>query len=206
VFSEFQGGTRLASCSLWEGRWRPNTVARTTLWCPILLLLLIGDGVWSPAWAQTAPPPTPPPQSGAETAAQQPTPTLKVDLERIKNGLETPIGVRIADGKVRFYTETVAPSLRSFKDLAANFNLRTGPVPGAGMTHDEFLGMVTPQVLYSTSGIKPLDTLQWGIVNHVGWWAVRKLYKELSETVDENRIKAIRAQIDRELAALRGGR
>jgi hypothetical protein len=72
------------------------------------------------------------------------------------------------------------------------------------MTHSDFLSMVTPKDLYGSGGIRPLETLQWGLVNHVGWWAIRKLYKELNETVDERRKQAIRDQIDRELAALRG--
>jgi len=161
--------------------------------------------VWSPAWAQTATPP-PNPADPAGATAQESAPPLKIDLARIKTGLDTPIKVRIDDGRIRFYTETVAPSAPSFKNLTVNFDLRNGPVPGAGMTHADFLGMVTPQVLYSSSGIKPLDVLQWGIVNQAGWWALRKLYKELSEATDAHRIKAIREQIDRELAALRGGK
>ena len=167
----------------------------------IFLLLLIGDGGWlSPAWAQTTVLPAfPIPAITQETSA-----TLPVDLTRIKNALGTPVRVRIDDGKIRFYAETVAPGGPTFKQLSVNFDLRNGPVPGAGMTHQEFLTMVTPQVLYSSAGIQPLETLEWGLVNHLGWWAIRKLYKELSEATDERRIKSIRDQIDRELAALRG--
>jgi len=204
VFSVFSGGIRLASRSLWEGRRRLTVVARRSLWCPIFLLLLVGDGGWSQAWAQTASPPTNPTGQGRTATAQQSPPALGEGLERIKNGLDTPIKLKIDDGKIRFYAETVARGRPSFKDLTVNFDLRHGPVPGAGMTHDEFLRMVTPQLMYGSAGIKPLETLEWGLVNHVGWWAIRKLYKELSEATDANRIKAIREQIDRELAALRG--
>lgn len=181
---------------------RPNDVSARSLLCPILLLLLIGDGGWlSQASAQTVPPTTPPP-----AVAQEAPPALPVDLGRIKTALERPIHVKINDGRVRFYTETVAPGGPSFKEFTKNFDLRFGPVPGAGMTHQEFLGLVTPKELYGSGGIKPLEMLEWGLVNHVGWWAIRKLYKELSEATDERRIKSIRDQIDRELAALRGGK
>ncbi len=181
---------------------RHNDVAARTLLCPIFLLLLVGDGGWlSQASAQTGPPATSPP-----AIVQEAPPALPVDLWRIKTALDRPIRVKIDDGKVRFYTETIAPGGPSFKELSANFNLRFGPVPGAGMTHQEFLGMVTPRELYGSGGIKPLEILEWGLVNHVGWWAIRKLYKELSEATDERRIKSIRDQIDRELAALRGGK
>ena len=185
---------------------RHNGMATRSLWCPILILiLLIGDGGWlSPAWEQTVPPPVSPPAPPA--TPQDPPPVLPVDLNRIKNGLTTPVKVRIDDGKIRFYTETVAHVGPTFKELTVNFDLRNGPVPGAGMTHAEFLNMVTPKELYGSGGIKPLETLEWGLVNHLGWWAIRKLYKELSETIDEKRKEEIKKQIDRELAALRGGK
>ena len=190
---------------------RHKSMATRSLWCPIfVLLLLIGDGGWlSPAWAQTVPPPpTPTPQSPPPTqpAAQDPPPNLPVNLQRIKGGLEAPVRVRIDDGKIRFYTETVAPGGPTFKELSVNFDLRNGPVPGSGMTHQEFLTMVTPKELYGSGGIKPLETLEWGLVNYVGWWAIRKLYKELSEAKDEHKKAEIRKQIDRELAALKGGK
>ena len=184
---------------------RHNGMATRSLWCPILiLLLLIGDGAWlSPAWAQTVPPPVSPPPTATPP---DPPPTLPVDLRRIKGALQAPIRIKIDDGKIRFYTETVGHVTPSFKELTVNFDLRNGPVPGAGMTHSEFLSMVTPKELYGSGGIKPLELLEWGIVNHVGWWAIRKLYKELSETLDEKRKEDIRKQIDRELAALKGGK
>jgi len=184
---------------------RPKAMAARSLWCPLmLLLLLIGDGgSKSLAWAQTAPPVVSPPPA---TTPQNPPPPLPVDLRRIRGALDAPVRVRIIDGRIRFFAETVAPTGPSFKELSVNFDLRNGPVPGAGMTHQEFLSMVTPKELYGSGGIKPLETLEWGLVNYVGWWAVRKLYKELSETVDEAKKDAIRKQIDRELAALRGGK
>jgi len=181
-------------------------MATRSLWCPILiLLLLIGDGGWlSPAWAQTVPPPVSPPPPQAKP--QDPPPTLPVDLSRIKDALQAPIRIKIDDGKIRFYTETIGRVGPTFKQMTVNFDLRNGPVPGAGMTHSEFLSMVTPKELYGSGGIKPLEILEWGLVNHVGWWAIRKLYKELSEAKDEREKEQIRRQIDRELAALKGGK
>lgn len=186
---------------------RHNVVATRILWCPILiLLLLVGDGVWlSPAWAQTAPPATSS-EAGSPAVSQASPPPLPVDLRRIQGALAKPVRVRIDDGKIVFFAETTERLGPSFKELSVNFDLRNGPVPGAGMTHQEFLTMVTPKELYGSGGIKPLETLEWGLVNYAGWWAVRKLYKELSEATDERRKNEIRKQIDRELAALKGGK
>lgn len=187
---------------------RHNVVTSTTLWCPIFLLLLIGDGGWlSPAWAQsTAPPTTSSSLPSEQTAGSQSPATIPVDLGRIKQALHIPVRVRIDDGRVRFYTSVVAPKGPTFKEMTVNFDLRNGPVPGAGMTHQEFLGIVTPKLRYYAGPGEALKSLAWGVGAQVGWWALRKLYKELDETKDARRAKEIRDQIDRELAALRGGR
>ena len=185
---------------------RHKTMATRSFWCPILLLLLIGDGGWlSPASAQTVPPP-PIATQPKQDPPPQPALPVDIDLKRIKHAIEAPVRVRIDDGRVRFYAEAVAHAPISFQALSVNFDLHNGPVPGAGMTHSEFLSMVTPKELYGSGGIKPLELLQWGIVNYAGHWAIRKLYKELSETIDERKKEAIKRQIDRELAALRGGK
>lgn len=123
-------------------------------------------------------------------------------------GLEQPAGksaLKLDDGRMVFFAQTNerAPS---FEKLTMGFNLRTGPVPGAGMTHQEFLGMVTPKYLYSSAGINALEQLEWGIVNYAAIWTVKRLYKELSEAKTEWRRKQIQEQIDRELAALKGGK
>ena len=74
------------------------------------------------------------------------------------------------------------------------------------MTHNEFLGMVTPREMYSTAGIRPTEMLQSAIVNWLGHALIKKGWKELSEARSEREINEIRARIDRELAALRGGK
>jgi hypothetical protein len=205
------GGIRLASERLREDGVRHKTMVTRSFWCPILfLLLLIGDGGWlSPASAQTVPPPPPATAPATETPqAPQPPAALPtdIDLKRIKHAIAAPVRIRIDDGRIHFYTETVAHAPISFEALSMNFDLRNGPVPGAGMTHSEFLSMVTPKELYSSAGFGALELLQAGIVNSAAHWAIRKLYKELSETIDEKKKESIRKQIDRELAALRGGK
>lgn len=169
-----------------------------TLACPVILLLIGVVGLVSPAWAQTPPPP----------ATQQPPAKLPsdLDLSRIRSGLDAPKAASIFnDGRVRFFAETneKAPSFEAF---LGEFNLRMGPVPGAGMTHQEFLNHVTPKNLYSSGGINALDQLQWGLVNYAAVWTVKRLYKELDEARTSWRKKQIQEQIDRELAALRGGK
>ncbi len=174
---------------------RPIVVTVRALACPVILLLLAGDaGLVSRAWAQTSPPPTPPATE------------LSVDLGRIREGLAQPIPAkRFDDGRLRFFAQT-QEKLPSFKALTFGFNLFHGPVPGAGMTHQDFLQMVTPKYLNSSGGIRAIETLEWGLVNYAAVWTVKRLYKELSEAKTAIRKREIQQQIDRELAALRGGK
>lgn len=161
----------------------------------------------SRAWAQTSPPVVTPqssipnPQSSSSSGTQQ----LPVDLGRIREGLAQPIPAKkFDDGRLRFFAET-QEKLPSFKELSFGFDLFNGPVPGAGMTHQDFLTMVTPKYINSSGGIKAIETLEWGLVNYAAVWTVKRLYKELSEAKTAMRKREIQQQIDRELAALKGG-
>lgn len=192
---------------------RPIVVTFRALACPVILLLLAGDaGLVSRAWAQTSPPvvtPVPTPQSSIpspQSSATSGTSDLPVDLGRIREGLSQPIPAnRFQDSRLRFFAET-DEKLPSFEALTFGFNLFHGPVPGAGMTHQDFLEMVTPKYLNSSGGIKAIETLEWGLVNYAAVWTVKRLYKELSEARTEQRKREIQQQIDRELAALKGGK
>jgi hypothetical protein len=177
---------------------RPIVVTFRALACPVILLLLAGDaGLVSRAWAQTSPPPT--------SSVLDPQSSITSDLARIREGLEKPIPAkRFDDGRLRFFAET-QEKVPSFKALSFGFDLFNGPVPGAGMTHQDFLTMVTPKYINSSGGIRAIETLEWGLVNYAAVWTVKRLYKELSEAKTAMRKREIQQQIDRELAALKGG-
>jgi hypothetical protein len=170
-------------------------VALRVLACPVLFLLLAGDAaLGSSAWAQV-------PSSS--------NPPLTFDLGRIRSGLseaqelaDAP-KLTISDGRPVFFAQTDQKT-GWFEKFTVGFNLRNGPVPGAGMTHQEFLNQVTPKELYGSGGISLREQLEWGLTGYAAVWAVKKLYKELSEAKTEWRRKQIREQIERELAALKG--
>ncbi len=182
---------------------RPNVVTFRALACPVILLLLAGDaGLVSRAWAQTSPPPTTSVLNPQSSIASE----VQLDLGRIREGLAKPIPAkRFDDGRLRFFAET-QQKLPSFKALTFGFDLFNGPVPGAGMTHQDFLTMVTPKYINSSAGIRAIETLEWGLVNYAAVWTVKRLYKELSEAKTAMRKRDIQQQIDRELAALKGGK
>ena len=195
-------GTRLAFSRLWEGGLRLKVVTFRAFVCPAFLLLLAGDaGLVSQASAQTTPPPT-----SQVAAAATATTELPVDLSRIREGLQQPLPAKkFTDGRLRFFAQA-DEKVVSFEALTFGFNLFHGPVPGVGMTHQDFLNQVTPKYINSSGGIRAIESLEWGLVNYAAIWTVKRLYKELSEAKTSLRKKQIQDQIDRELAALKGGK
>jgi hypothetical protein len=159
---------------------------------------------------QTQTPPPPPPTSPVPTTPPAPTQSpddpatpLPVDIERIKRALDSTSPISTDRSKIRFYIETVAKR-QTFKDYIGTRDLRYGPVKGSNMTHQDFLDMVTPKLLNSSAGFTATDTLQAALFNWVVQTAVRKGINALKNARSEAEVAAIREQIDRELAALRG--
>lgn len=164
--------------------------------CGFVALMLVGLCP-ALALAQTQEPPP------ASTVQAPPKPP---DLDRIRDAVQTPPKLVIDDGKLKIYVEIIGKWPR-FDELVKNYDLRNGPTPrGAVMTHQEFLQMVTPREMYSTAGIRPTEMLQMALVNWVGKALVLKGLNAIANARSEREINEIRARIDRELAALRGGK
>jgi len=186
-----------------------------------LLLLLAGA---QPVAAQT---PTlfPPMQSPAvsadlflSTAQQQPaTPTppvspttdpkLPVDLNRIKTGVMRTAPIIFVDkDTLRIYVNTVAPTPK-FTDMILGFNLFNGPVPYAGMTHQDFLQSTRPKDMYSAGGFGVKDMLRFAALSYVEGKAFELLRKgalALRQAKTEAERKEVQSRIEKELAALQG--
>jgi hypothetical protein len=60
--------------------------------------------------------------------------------------------------------------------------------------------------LHSSGGIKPTEILTMALVNWAGKAVITKGLEAISNAKSQREIDEIRARIDRELAALRGGR
>ena len=150
-----------------------------------------------------------PPQTQSQKPAAKPDPkpqdpALPVDIEKIKKALErTDNTIVLDDSQLRFYA-TVTAKVPTFEDFVGDFDLKNGPVPRAGMTHQEFLNMVTPKELYSSAGITATEMLQFAITNWAAQQIIKKGLQEIRQARTEREIRAIRERINRELAALAG--
>jgi hypothetical protein len=131
---------------------------------------------------------------------------LPFDLNRMKKQLDqSPGPAAITEAKVKFTLEVIAhqPTMKKF--YAEGESMKYGPVKGAAMTHQDFLDMVDPKILHSSAGFTATDDLQAALFNWAVQTAVKKSINALKNARNDAEVQAIRAQIDRELAALRGG-
>jgi len=171
-----------------------------------LLLLLAGGQLFA---AQT-PTQSPPVQSPAVPAGSpQTTPPIELpsDLARIKARVLSQKTFTLLDkDTMRIYVETIAP-FPKFLDIVGDFNLRAGGVPGAGMTHSEFVQSTRPKAMYSSVGVtvgEAATAMALNIVATKAFELLRKGALALRQAKTDADRKAIQARIDRELAALKG--
>jgi hypothetical protein len=139
--------------------------------------------------------------------AEQTPPQLPINFTKVKTAVNTVPKLVLKDpNPYRFYSETVRRAPK-FSDMVGSFDLFNGPVPGAGMTHREFVQSTRPKEMYSSAGFTPKDVISWGlltIVERKGFELLRYGLKQLAEAKTEAERKQIRLLIEKELAALRG--
>jgi hypothetical protein len=148
---------------------------------------------------------SPPANAAAQTSPEVSVPITQSDLNRIRQALESGPTIKIDDTQLRYYVQVLATK-RTFAEYVKGYDLRNGATKGGNpMTHGEFLALVTPRELYSSSGggITAYEQLQWALTNWLGQTLVKKAIEDLQGAKSQNEVDDIRARIDRELAALR---
>jgi len=148
----------------------------------------------------------PSPGAGNATTPQPPPTVTPQQMDRIRRSLNQPAGLNLDDRQLRFYLEIVARQ-PTFAEYTKGYDFVNGPTKrGNPMSHQEFVRMVTPQEMFSTAGITPLDQLQFAFTNWVGQSLIRKALEELKQAKTDREVQELRDRIDRELTALTGGR
>jgi hypothetical protein len=140
------------------------------------------------------------------TGPQVRPPQGSANLDRIREAVTRPPALIIDDGRLKIYVEVIA-NWPNFAEMVKGYDLMHGPTKRGGpMSHQEFLNMVTPKEMHSSVGIRPTEILQAAIVGALGQAIIKRGLEAIRQARDEREIQEIRAQIDRELAALRGGK
>ena len=159
---------------------------------PAAVLLLLTFAVPAPLLAALQQP-APPPGSAED-------PKLPVDVAKIREALSQNPQLRLQTDELRFYVSIIG-RIPTFEEIVGDFDLNNGVVPGAGMTHEEYLAMVN-QDFRTSGGITALDTLQVALTSYALIAMVKKAYEEYKQAKTENERQMIQARIERELREL----
>lgn len=142
----------------------------------------------------------------AAQPAQAPAPgssgdqRLPVDMSKIREALKQNPQLRLDSDELRFYVSIIG-RIPTFEEIVGDFDLKNGVVPGAGMTHEEYLGMVNSD-LRTSGGITALDTLQVALTSYGLISMVKKAYEEYKLAKTEREKRLIQERIERELRDL----
>lgn len=134
---------------------------------------------------------------------------LPVSLERIQRALAKPPSIRLLapetrDGRQVYRVEVEGEKI-DIRTLLGRDQL-LGPAPYGGMTHQEFLNMVTPN---DVKGYAPFSNKEGMVVAATSialQWAVLKAIDKLKEARDERAKEQARKEVQEALDALRKAR
>jgi hypothetical protein len=160
---------------------------------------------------------TPPPQ---ESAGQNPPANpndvqpaaaddLPVSLDRIQRALAAPGILQSLEPTVRdgrpVYRVDIEGAKIDMRTLLGKEALR-GPVPYGGMTHQEFLDMVTPDDVRGYAAFSNAEGITVAATSIALQWAVLKAIDELKKAKDAREHDAAANEVEEALEALRKAR
>jgi len=174
---------------------------------PFLLIVLLVT-TCAGASAQQPDVQPPPPGAGLEaSAAAVPVidpDALPVSLSRIQRRLSRPPAIQPDAGRSVFRVEIFGRKPTIDEILGPGWN--KGPAPYGGMTHSEFLNLVTPK---DVQGYAAFDNKQGMIVAATSFalqWALKQAVKKLDDAKTARAKAAAQQEVDEALAALRRAR
>ena len=155
-----------------------------------LLLLVCSIVAVAPAQA---------PSAGSSDQAP-PAADLPVSIERIQRGLSRPTAIRLEGERPVFRVEVQGKKM-TIEDLLGPDYLK-GPVPRAGMTHQEFLDMVTPQAYRGYAPFTNGEGLTVAVTSFVQKWALQKAIHRFQTAAQGREREAAREELEQALTDL----
>jgi hypothetical protein len=173
--------------------------------------------------AMTAGPPQEPPQPsnasgavvevpqkpvGSDTTAdgrEAEADELPVSLSRIQRALSRPPAIRLEGQRVVFRVEVLGQKL-TIEDILGPDYLK-GPVPSyGGMTHQEFLNMVTPKDVQGYAAFNNREAFTVAATSFALQWALQKAIHKFETAKQEREREAARKEVQEALADLEKAR
>jgi hypothetical protein len=172
----------------------------------LLFLLLQAPPLQGNGSPGTDPSAKPPPQADStDTLALN----LPVSLDRIQRALSAPPALKILEPEMRngrpVYRVDVEGAKIDFRTLLSKEALR-GAVPYGGMTHQEFLDMVTPDDVRGYAAFSNAEGVTVAATSIALQWAVLKAIDALKKAKDARAAQAARQEVEDALEALRKAR
>lgn len=163
---------------------------------PVFAVLLILQQATSPATAPRAPAAAATPAESAQAASTD----LPVSLERIQRALSAPPSIQLKEEHPVFRLEIYGrkPTLEDI--LGERFWV--GPAPYGGMTHQDFLEMVTPKLAQPYAGFTGKYLLAETALTLMEQWALKSAVRHFRDASSEHEREAARKEVLDALAAL----
>ena len=149
------------------------------------------------------------PEPPAATQAASPSPSVDLDslgvsLDRIQKAVTTPQAIKLTESRKIFRVE-VFGSKPTIVDILGPDFLR-GPVPYAGMTHQEFLDMVTPKDVQGYAAFSNRQGMIVAATSIALQWALQKALDKYKDARNERAKEAASREVQEALDALRKAR
>jgi hypothetical protein len=152
------------------------------------------------------------PPDGADTALPddddnappEPVGDLPVSVERVQQALGRPPSLKLKGERPVFRVEVLGKKL-TIEDILGPDYLK-GPVPRAGMTHQEFLDMVTPKDYQGYAPYTNREAFTIAATSFALKWALQKAIHKYETAQQDRDREAARKEVQEALAELEKAR
>jgi hypothetical protein len=176
-----------------------------------MVALLVGTVLLAAASQAVAQPSAPAAGTTTATTATTPTDTaevsvdaLPVSLSRIQRALSGPPPIELKEQHPVFRLEIFGRKPTIEDVLGERFWI--GPAPYGGMTHQEFMTMVTPQLVQPYAGFTGKYLLAESALTLMEQWALKSAIRHFRDAKGEAEREAARKEVLDALAALERAR
>jgi len=129
---------------------------------------------------------------------------LPVSLDRIQRALSAPAPIRLTEQTPVFRLE-IAGRKPTLEDILGQ-NFWFGPTPYGGMTHREYLDMVTPKMAQPFGGFSGKYLLAAAALTLAEQWALREAISKFKNALTDRERDAARKEVMEALEALEKAR
>ena len=165
-------------------------------WVPVVVLAMSLAGPVAPEPQTT---------QGASVSTQKPVKPPPDNLARIREAVARPTVLQIENGQLRIYVEVIG-HWPSFAEVAKGYDLKAGPTGRSSISHNALFASAAPRELFGAPGMQGNDEASAAVLKWVGQSAIGRGLRSITRSRTEKELAEIRAQIDRELAAIKGGK